>query len=182
MKGKVKVKSLSHVQLLATPWTAAYRASPSMGFSRQEYWSGVPSPSPTISHTNTENVLCQYKKLCKFWQLYGGVNDDLLQEDLCHIQVCCARAPDPAAGHCWPWPPHSNTLRQVWFSLCGISWCAQGFVWALWVSLAGMGFDSKCDFTLPTILLGILLCPWTWGIFFWWDPTFFCQWLLSSKY
>ena len=45
-KWKVKVKSLSHVQLSATPWTAAYQASPSMGFSRQEYWSGVPSPSP----------------------------------------------------------------------------------------------------------------------------------------
>ena len=43
---KVKVKSLSHVQLLATPWTAAYQAPPSMGFARQEYWSGVPSPSP----------------------------------------------------------------------------------------------------------------------------------------
>jgi len=39
---KVKVKSLSPVQLLATPWTAAYQAPPSMGFSRQEYWSGVP--------------------------------------------------------------------------------------------------------------------------------------------
>ena len=44
---KVKVKSLSRVQLLATPWTAAYQAPPSMGFSRQEYWSGVPLPSPT---------------------------------------------------------------------------------------------------------------------------------------
>ena len=41
----VKVKSLSRVRLLATPWTAAYQASPSMGFSRQEYWSGVPLPS-----------------------------------------------------------------------------------------------------------------------------------------
>ena len=45
-KWKVKVKSLSHVWLLATPWTAAYQAPPSMGFSRQEYWSGVPLPSP----------------------------------------------------------------------------------------------------------------------------------------
>ena len=44
-KWKVTVKSLSHVQLLATPWTAAYQAPPSMGFSRQEYWSGVPLPS-----------------------------------------------------------------------------------------------------------------------------------------
>ena len=45
-KWKVKVKSLSRVQLLVTPWTAAYQAPPSMGFSRQEYWSGVPLPSP----------------------------------------------------------------------------------------------------------------------------------------
>ena len=44
-KWKVKVKSLSRVRLLATPWTAAYQAPPSMGFSRQEYWSGVVSTS-----------------------------------------------------------------------------------------------------------------------------------------
>ena len=43
---KVKGKSLSRVQLLATPWTAAYQAPLSRGFSRQEYWSGVPLPSP----------------------------------------------------------------------------------------------------------------------------------------
>ena len=43
----VKVKSLSRVRLLATPWTAAYQAPPSMGFFRQEYWSGVPLPSPS---------------------------------------------------------------------------------------------------------------------------------------
>ena len=43
---KVKVKSLSHVQLFATPWTVAYQASLSMGFSKQEYWSGLPFPSP----------------------------------------------------------------------------------------------------------------------------------------
>ena len=42
----MKVKSLSHVQLFVTPWTVAYQAPPSMGFSRQEYWSGVPFPSP----------------------------------------------------------------------------------------------------------------------------------------
>ena len=42
---KVKVKSLSRVRLLVTPWTAAHQAPPSMGFSRQEYWSGVPLPS-----------------------------------------------------------------------------------------------------------------------------------------
>ena len=45
-KVKVKVKSLSRVQLFATPWTVAYQAPPSMGFSGQEYWSGLPFPSP----------------------------------------------------------------------------------------------------------------------------------------
>ena len=45
-KWEVKVKSLSCVRLFVTPWTAAYQAPPSMGFSRQEYWTGVPSPSP----------------------------------------------------------------------------------------------------------------------------------------
>ena len=43
---KMKVKSLSHVQLFATPWTVAYHAPPSMGFFKQEYWSGLPFPSP----------------------------------------------------------------------------------------------------------------------------------------
>ena len=46
MKRKVKVKSLSRVQLFVTPWTAAYQAPLSMGFSRQKYWSGVPLSSP----------------------------------------------------------------------------------------------------------------------------------------
>ena len=47
-KWKVKVMSLSCVWLLASPWTSAYQAPPSMGFSRQDFWSGVPSPSPRV--------------------------------------------------------------------------------------------------------------------------------------
>ena len=50
-KWKVKVKSLSRIRLLATPWTAAHQAPPSMGFSRQEYWSGVPLPSASSTGT-----------------------------------------------------------------------------------------------------------------------------------
>ena len=57
-KWKVKVKSLSRVWLLATPRTAAYQAPPSMGFSRQEYWSEVPLPSPNRGSTSTQS--------CKF--------------------------------------------------------------------------------------------------------------------
>ena len=48
-KWKVKVKAFSRVRLFTTPWTAAYQAPPSMGFSRQGYWSGVPLPSPQLS-------------------------------------------------------------------------------------------------------------------------------------
>ena len=68
-KWKVKVKSLSCVQLLATPWIAAYQAPPSMGFSRQEYWSRVPLPSPNVEHysaikeQHTESVLMRWMKL-----------------------------------------------------------------------------------------------------------------------
>ena len=61
-----------------------------------------------------------------------------------------------------------DTHGQVWVSLlCGHCSFLLGLsahkVWALWASLVGVGFDSKCDFTPPTIFLG-LLCPWTWGI------------------
>ena len=52
-KWKVKVKSLSRVRPSGTPWTAAFQAPPPMGFSRQEYWSGVPLPSPTVSYSQS---------------------------------------------------------------------------------------------------------------------------------
>ena len=70
-KWKVKVKSLSRGWLLATPWTEAYQAPPSMGFSRQEYWSGVPLPSPYVllkSHSslmwmkNWKQCVCSAKE------------------------------------------------------------------------------------------------------------------------
>ena len=54
-KWKVKVKSLSRVRLLATSWTAAHQAPPSMGFSRQEYWSGLPLPSPNQVTIKTQS-------------------------------------------------------------------------------------------------------------------------------
>ena len=49
MKVKSQIKSISRVRLLATPWTAAHQAPPPMGFSRQEYWSWVPLPSPLMA-------------------------------------------------------------------------------------------------------------------------------------
>ena len=75
-KWKVKVKSLSHVQLLATPWAAAHQAPPSMGFSRQEYWSGVPLPSPGI---------WMYHNWCTYSSVGGylGVTNKLIWTVLC---------------------------------------------------------------------------------------------------
>ena len=61
-KWKVKVKSLSHVRLLATPWTAAYQAPLPMGFSRQEYWSGLPLPSP-MNVWNCNNSLVYWHEV-----------------------------------------------------------------------------------------------------------------------
>ena len=68
-KWKVKVKSLSRVWPSATPWTAAYQAPPSMGFSRQEYWSGVPLPSPKANVKNQS--LVRKSVVLKFF-LYSG--------------------------------------------------------------------------------------------------------------
>ena len=62
-KWKVKVKSLSHVWLLATPWTSAHQAPLSMGFSRQEYWRGLPLPSPFLNTgpSKLTTIECFYK-------------------------------------------------------------------------------------------------------------------------
>ena len=70
---KVKVKLFSRIRLLVTPWTAAYQAPPSMGFSRQEYWSGVPLPKSLITETcvraiivarlRSQNCCCSITKL-----------------------------------------------------------------------------------------------------------------------
>ena len=68
-KWKVKVKSLSRVRLPATPWTAAYQAPPSMGFSRQEYWSGVPLPSPTVVSL-TANLVVWHWVITSLWALW----------------------------------------------------------------------------------------------------------------
>ena len=71
----MKVKSLSLVRLLATPWTAAHQAPPSMGFSRQEYWSGVPLPSPGCPDYTTLKLCGNSKHLCLIPKLKGNVHN-----------------------------------------------------------------------------------------------------------
>ena len=182
---------------LSTPWTVAFQVPLSMGFSRQEYWSGLPFPSPgdlldlgflhcrqilyqlsyvevmkitvtsfkrsractaalgasdpaaghcqpmplpdTPRHSQASQgqslwVHCSFllgpgahkvflwvlqepisPVLCKFWQLCGGVNGDLLQEGLCYPQVCCTQSPCPlwqATAELCLCRRHSNTHRQ----------------------------------------------------------------------
>ena len=60
----MKVKSLSRVRLFATPWIAAHQAPPSMGFSRQEHWSGVPFPSPVMKVKSESEVAQSCPTLC----------------------------------------------------------------------------------------------------------------------
>ena len=78
------MKSLSRVQLLATPWTAAYQAPLSIGFSRQEYWSGLPLPSPIrddYKYLNDRNGLdlTEAEDIKKRWQEY---TEELYKKDL----------------------------------------------------------------------------------------------------
>ena len=93
-KWKVKVKSLSRVWLLASPWPAAYQAPPSMGFSRQEYWSGLPLPSPCESITILkfrESPVVQWLRIHLVMQ--GTPVQSLVWED-----PTCHRATEPV-GH-----------------------------------------------------------------------------------
>ena len=71
----MKVKSLSRVRLLVTPWTAAYQAPPPMGFSRQEYWSGVPSPSPDSSMSSQKKMRGKWIGKGKEGQAVEGLED-----------------------------------------------------------------------------------------------------------
>ena len=78
--------------------------------------------------------------LCKFWQLYGAVNGDLLQEGLCHTQVCCTQSLCPCGRPLLTRTSSGDTQTQFYLSLCGISgsWCAQGLfepfkcLWQVW--------------------------------------------------
>jgi len=107
-KWKVKVKSLSHVRLPATPWTAAHQAPPSVGFSRREYWSGVPLPSPGsmpntlhcgckffyINRYRTSAVLCvfmlhpDYQELTNDWMLCVPQNSYVKALTPVYLKVC----------------------------------------------------------------------------------------------
>jgi len=94
-KWKVKVKSLSHVRLFATPWTAAHQAPLSMGFSRWEYWRGVPLPSPSAYLGLLIFLLAILNSTCDsscsaFHMLYSACKLNKQGEN---IQPCCILFP-----------------------------------------------------------------------------------------
>ena len=85
-KWKVKVKLLSHVRLVATPWTAAYQAPLSMGFSRQEDWSGVPLLSPVIISSIYQNSLWIYN-LTDMLRFCCSLNELLIYFAFSHFKL-----------------------------------------------------------------------------------------------
>ena len=95
---KVKVKSLSCIQLLATPWTAAYQAPPSMGFSRREYWSGVPLHSPYVILSD-----------CK----HGPVNSATVQAFLGRTQTISNKSQDTGHTTCTQKLPLDVPMEEI---------------------------------------------------------------------
>ena len=84
--------------------------------------------------------------LCKFWQLCGGLNGDLLQEGSCHIQVCCTQSPCPCSSPLLTCTTTGDTQAQFYLSLCAVSgsWCPQGLfepsehLWWVWGLILNM--------------------------------------------
>ena len=104
---------------------------------------GVTTPFSWVL-VSTSFCLCPsrvyFPVLCKSWPLYGGVNGDLLQEGLCHTQVCCTQGPCPCGSPLLTRTYRGDTQTQFCLSLCGVSgsWCTQGLfepsecVWWRW--------------------------------------------------
>ena len=107
IKVKVKVKLLSRVLLLATSWTAAYQAPPSMGFSRQEYWSEVPLPS-------LKEIKPVHPKVDQCWIFIGRTDAEtetpiLWSPDVKNWLIW----KDPDAGKEWRWEEKGTTEDEM---------------------------------------------------------------------
>ena len=130
---KVKVKSLSPVQLFVTPWAIAYQASPSVEFSRQEYWSGLPFPSPgdlpdpgiepESPALQADSLLSEPPGKPHFIHNFSGiyiahvaVSSLLLLFSLSHVQLCnpmhCSTPRFPVL-HCLPEFAQTMSIESV---------------------------------------------------------------------
>ena len=139
-KWKVKVKTLSRVRLFATPWTAAHQAPPSMGFSRQEYWSRVPLSSPmergvearlSTLHWSLTIYLtwccCCIQRSNNDWKVFIAFGNYLIQI-LCGPLVLICRAvihiicQYQSAPFNYPWQiyaiTHFKSLQPLWTRFC----------------------------------------------------------------
>ena len=120
-KWKVKVKSLSRVRLLATPWTAAHQAPPSMGFSRKEYWSGV----PLLYYTNTNSwlSLIMFSLLVNLvWLLY------LSQNQVSQIQI-------------WILVKKLSNVQWVFDVVFRTTWKADNFYFPTYFACRRIGYE-----------------------------------------
>ena len=115
----------------------------------------------------TQGFVCALQEsvspvLCKFWWLYGGINGNLLQESLCHIQVCCTQSPCPCSSPLLTRFSTGDTQTQFCLSLCGVSGssCAQSLfepsecLWRVW----GLILNTISPL-LPSCWVVCFFCP-----------------------
>ena len=82
--------------------------------------------------------------LCKFWWFCGGVNDDLLQDGLCHTQLCCTQSPHPCGRPLLTWTSAGDTQTQFWLSHCGL-----GMRFVPFPGLSSSGYQVAGEHTEP---------------------------------
>ena len=119
------------VKIMATPDPAAGHHRPMLPLETPVYWGAclgqfvrlllLLSPGSWC----IQGSVCALQEsvspvLCKFWWLYGGINRDLLQEGLCHTQVCCTQSPCPCSRPLMTRTATGDTQTQFWLSLCGL--------------------------------------------------------------
>ena len=126
-----------------------------------------------------QDFVCSFQEsvspvLCYLWWLCGRVNGNLFQDGLCHTQVCLTQRP----YYCdRPLLTHTSagdsvgSLGSGVYKVCLSPPSISG----------GYGFDSKCNFAPLPVLLGLLLCPWTWDIFFLVGSNILLSMVFSSK-
>ena len=127
---------------------------------------GVTAPfSWLLVHTRL--CLCPprvcFPVLCKFWWLHGGVNGDLFQESLCHIQVYCTQSPCPYGRPLLTHTFARDSQTQFWLSLCGVSgcWCPQGLFepsehlwWVRHLILKEISYFKNVNFLISSMISG----------------------------
>ena len=129
----------------------------------------------------TQGFVCALQEsvspvLCKFWHLFGGINSNLLQAGLCHIQVCYTQSPCPCSSPLMTGTSAGYTQIQFWLSLWGL-WVPvhTRFLWAPQLSLEVMGLILNVIFPLLPSFWGFSFALRCGVSFFWWDPAFSCQ-------